>query len=187
MESTSTSLLARLKQPNQPLAWERFVELYTPLLFHWVRRAGLKHPDDADLVQDVLTVLVRKLPEFDYQRDKSFRAWLRTIAINKWRDQQRRRKVPLAEGAEGLLGELAAPNDHDFSAEEHRRWLSERALTIMRSEFQDQTWRACWEFVVRGRGAAEVAAEMGISENSVYVAKIRVLRRLRKELEGLLD
>jgi len=62
-----------------------------------------------------------------------------------------------------------------------------RALELMRADFQPVTWQACWEFVVRDRPAAEVAAELGITINTVYLAKSRVLRRLREELAGLLD
>ena len=61
----------------------RFVELYTPLLYYWARRVGLRRQDAADLVQDVFTLLVRKLPEFTYDRNKRFRAWLRTVTLNR--------------------------------------------------------------------------------------------------------
>jgi RNA polymerase sigma-70 factor (ECF subfamily) len=57
----------------------------------------------------------------------------------------------------------------------------------MEAEFQPTTWKACWEIVVAGRSPEEVAAELGITTNAVYVAKSRVLRRLRQELHGLLD
>src|SRR5207248_2374355 len=70
MSQTPVSLLERLRRPGEEAAWMRFVELYTPLLYYWGRRAGLQEPDAADLVQDVLTLLVRKLPEFTYDRHK---------------------------------------------------------------------------------------------------------------------
>jgi RNA polymerase sigma-70 factor (ECF subfamily) len=113
METTSVSLLERLRQPDQPRAWERFVELYTPLLLYWARRRGLQHQDAADLVQDVLTVLVRKLPEFTYDRRRSFRGWLRTVLLNKWRDRQRLHRLPLAGAEEVDLAEVAAPDEVD--------------------------------------------------------------------------
>ena len=91
MNSTSSSLLERLRHPNADEAWDRFVRLYTPLLFHWARGVGLPRQDAADLVQDVLLLLVRKMPDFRYDRSRSFRAWLRTVTLNKWREQQRRR------------------------------------------------------------------------------------------------
>ena len=73
----------RLKSPDNGLAWSRFVELYTPLIYFWARKCGLQSPDAADLVQDVLTLLVDKLPEFQYDRSGSFRGWLRTVTLNK--------------------------------------------------------------------------------------------------------
>ena len=94
MNSTHSSLLERLRRPDDVEAWDRFVRLYTPLLFHWARGAGLRDPDAADLVQDVLVVLVRKLPEFHYDPRKSFRAWLRTVTLNKWRERLRRAPRP---------------------------------------------------------------------------------------------
>ncbi len=110
MESTSTSLLRRLRQPADRQAWCRFVELYTPLIYHWGRRAGLSAEDAADLTQDVLVLLVRKLPEFEYDRHKSFRGWLRTITLNKWREQRRRRTVPATSVSQSALAKIAEPD-----------------------------------------------------------------------------
>lgn len=190
MHTTPVSLLLRLKEPKAEMAWQRFVELYTPLLFFWARKAGLRAPDDADLVQDVFAVLVRKLPEFDYDAGRSFRGWLRTVVLNQWRDRQRRKVAAHALGtmADVDVAELPDPRvDEEFWEHEHRQQLVSRAMTVMKAEFEESTWRACWECVVRGREVAEVAAELGLSRNAVYVAKCRVLRRLRQELQGLLD
>jgi RNA polymerase sigma-70 factor, ECF subfamily len=185
MNTTSITLLERLRRPDQPDAWPRFVRLYTPLLYYWARRLGLSTADAADLVQDVLVVLVQKLPEFTYDPTKSFRGWLRTIAVNKWRERRRRPEAaPLNNGAAELFGpdEVAA-----FEQAEYHRHLVESALSIMQAEFEPTTWKACWEFVVSERPAAEVAAELSVSVDVVYGAKARVLRRLRQELDGLLD
>jgi RNA polymerase sigma-70 factor (ECF subfamily) len=75
MNSTSVSLLERLRQPAAPEDWGRFVQLYTPLLYYWACRLGLQEQDAADLVQEVFTTLVQKLPEFAYEPDRSFRGW----------------------------------------------------------------------------------------------------------------
>jgi hypothetical protein len=77
MNTTSASLLERLRQTADPAAWERFVRLYTPLLCHWARRVGSPRQDVEDLVQDVFAVLLRKLPEFRYNPGQRFRGWLR--------------------------------------------------------------------------------------------------------------
>jgi RNA polymerase sigma-70 factor (ECF subfamily) len=73
-----------------------------------------------------------------------------------------------------------------FWEDEHHKHLVARALEVMQRDYEHATWKACWAFVVEGRSAAEVAAQFGISENAIYIAKCRVLRRLRQELEGLL-
>jgi RNA polymerase sigma-70 factor (ECF subfamily) len=188
MNTTPVSLLERLRQTAEPLAWRRFADLYTPLLYFWARRLGLQEPDAADLVQDVFLKLIRTLPEFTYNRGHSFRSWLHTVLINQWRTNQRRRVVvPAAAGGEALE-EVAAGDDKEaFGEEEYRHYVARRALRLMQSQFQPTTWRACWLQVVEGRPAAEVAAELGISEGAAYVAKCRVLRRLCQDLDGLLD
>jgi RNA polymerase sigma-70 factor (ECF subfamily) len=86
------------------------------------------------------------------------------------------------------LAEVPVPDPAAaFEEAEYRDFLVARALRLMQADFQPTTWKACWEHGVCGRPAHEVAAELGISESSVYVAKCRVLRRLRVELDGLLD
>jgi RNA polymerase sigma-70 factor (ECF subfamily) len=187
VESTSTSLLERFQQAAGPEAWARFVRLYTPLLFYWARKLGLRDADAADLVQDVFTILVQKLPTFQYDSQKGFRNWLRTVLLNKWRNSLRRKANAPNAGPEGL-SEVADPQDPKELVEaEYRQHLLSHALELMKSEFPVKTWKACWEHVVLGRSAAEVAAELGIVVGTVYVAKARVLSRVRQELSGLLE
>ena len=183
MNSTSVSLLQRLKQSSAQEAWSVFVDLYTPLLVKWARRVSVDEHEAADLVQDIFAILVVKLREFEYERSQSFRAWLKTVLLNRWRNRQRHlaREQPLADDP------VAGEDHHEFEEAEFRQYLVERACTIMRSEFEPVTWKACWEFVTRDRPASEVAAELGITVNGVYLAKSRVLRRLREEMAGMLD
>jgi RNA polymerase sigma-70 factor (ECF subfamily) len=180
MHTTPPSLLQQLRSPDDQRAWRRFVDLYTPLLFYWARRVGLQESDAADLVQEVFTLLIRKLPEFTYDQNKGFRNWLRTVLTNKWREIERRR--PCAP-AGGELPERTVGDDIAVLAEEEfQRHLAVRALELMQAEFQPATWKACWECAAVGRPAVEVAAELGMSVNAVYLATSRVLRRLRQEL-----
>jgi RNA polymerase sigma-70 factor (ECF subfamily) len=184
MHTTPPSLLEQLRRPGDQAAWRRFVDLYTPLLFYWARRIGLREPDAADLVQEVFALLLRKLPEFTYDRNQGFRGWLRTVLLNKWRELRRRRPPPaIADGTlpEGTEEDAVAA----LAEEEFQQHLTVRALELMRAEFQPATWKACWEHAVAGRPAAEVAAELGLSVNAVYLATSRVLRRLRQELSDL--
>jgi len=187
MDLTPASLLEQVRDPTDQAAWKRFVQIYTPLLYHWAHRIRLQDQDAADLVQDVFTVLVQKLPEFKYDRQKSFRAWLKTILLNKWRAQQRHRALLTME-TNGSAFALAEEEDPDgLSETEYRQQLVHRALQLIRGEFQPASWQAFWESVIVGRPAPQVASEVGITVNAVYIAKCRVLRRLRRELDGLMD
>ena len=186
MHSTSASLLERIKTGSDRLAWDRFVELYTPLLLGWCQRFGLSDADAADFTQDVFVVLVQHLPQFQYDSSRSFRAWLKTVLTNTWRKHHRQAsRLPTATGDPNLAPDSDPAEILDNA--EHRQYLVRRALAIVRVDFEAQTWKACWEFVVNERSAAEVSAELGISENAVYLAKSRILRHLRTELAGLLD
>jgi RNA polymerase sigma-70 factor (ECF subfamily) len=187
MDTTPVTLLERLRRHPDEAAWRRLVQLYTPLLFSWARRAGLSSHDAADLVQDVFLVLVQTLPTFQYDRNGRFRAWLRKITLNKLRDRKRREALadqrPLDQCPEPALPDGAEA----FWEAEYHKELTQRALELIQADCAPTTWRACWQFVARGRPAADVARELGISENAVYLARCRVLRRLRDELTGLLD
>lgn len=190
MTSTSVTLLKRVRQRDDQAAWERFVALYTPLLYRWAQRAGLPEQDAADLVQDVLLVLMKELPNFEYDGARgNFRGWLKTITINKCRERQRRHVLAAgAGGEEDRVQSVPGADELDeFWETEYRQHLVRKALEVMRTEFEPKTWQACWEHTVNDKTAAEVGRELQMSEAAVYVAKSRVLRRLRQELSGLLD
>src|SRR5207249_4043518 len=95
MNTTSASLLMRICQPGDGEAWKRFVRLYSPMLYGWARQMGLQDADAVDLVQEVFTILVQKLPEFRYDAQRRFRGWLWTVTRNKWREKCRRPALPL--------------------------------------------------------------------------------------------
>lgn len=186
MHTTSASLLERLRSPGEQAAWNRFIELYAPVLRLWALRLGLQANDADDLVQEVFAVLLRELPRFDYEPPRRFRGWLWTVTQNKWREQ-RRRKMPQTVPA-GIAENLAIPDGIEALCEaEYRDQLVRRVAEFLREEFQPNTWKAFWECVVADRPGAEVARELGMTENAVYIAKGRVLRRLRQEVDGLLD
>ena len=107
MNTTQISFLERLRRPNEPQAWARFADLYTPLLYYWLRRLGLQENDVADLIQEVFLVLLAKLPRFEYRHDGTFRGWLRTLTINKYHECQRRKKLPILETLANVPAEKA--------------------------------------------------------------------------------
>ena len=185
MYTTSLTLLEDLCHPRDDQAWSRFVRVYTPLLYRWARQTGLHEADAEDLLQEVFAHLLRKLPGFRYRSGGSFRCWLRVVVINKWRERQRRRVREL--DCRGLDEIIAPDTASAFEETEFRRQLVRRGLQIIEPEFSATAWAAFQEHVVRDRDAAEVAAELGVRVGTVYAAKSRVLSRLRRELDGLLD
>lgn len=189
--STSSSLISRVKSRDEQ-AWRRLVQLYGPLLGFWLRRAGLQSADAHDVFQEVFQAVARGIEHF--QRDRpgdSFRAWLRTITRNKLTDHFRRRGVePVgAGGSEALrrLDGLAAPPESlpDEAEEEALHQLRLRAMELIRGEFEPKTWEMFWRVTVGGQAAKDVAADLDVTASTVRVAKSRVLRRLREELEDL--
>lgn len=188
MVATPVSLLEQMRRQPDEAAWRRFVHLYSPLLYQWARKLGLQPEEAADLVQDVFALLLRKLPEFVYDPQRRFRGWLWTLTLNKWRERRRRdTQAPTTGGADALAGVTVPDPAVAFDEAEYRQLLVRRALELMQADFEPPTWRACWEYVVAGRPAAEVAAELGLTVNAVHLAKSRVLRRLRQDLDGLLE
>lgn len=188
MNSTSESLLLRLRKANDQQAWSKFVNLYTPLLFYWAQQTGLQSQDAADLVQDVLTIVFRKLPDFKYDPNKSFRSWLQTITLNRYREYGRKRSVSrnaLTGTALNLLpAESVAESTWDLS---YQRSLFSTAMEMLKDEFRPKTWEAVRKFVLENRPAAEIAKETGVSVWTIYAAKSRLLARLREELKGLVE
>jgi RNA polymerase sigma-70 factor (ECF subfamily) len=185
---TPAALLERLRQSDDGAAWREFVYLYTPLLYSWALRLGLQAVDAVDLVQEVFLALYQALPEFHYNRQSSFQAWLIALMRNKWQDWRRRRIPVPVGGIEAALDERAQGEDAATLEEaEYRVHLCARALRLIQSEFTPVTWMTFWATVVEGRPPREVALELGITPNAVYLARGRVLRRLRETLNGLLD
>lgn len=185
MATTSVSLLQRV-QSNDASAWTTLVALYTPFLRYWARRCGLEGGDADDLVQDVFLKAFEKLPSFAYDVNRSFRAWLRTIAINRCRELFKKKQVVgRGTGDTGLSGVTSERELEESWEQEHQQAILVRALELMKQEFAEKTWQACWELTVNERSAADVANELGMTANACFLAKARVLRRLRVLLDGL--
>ncbi len=185
---TSLSLLERVRA-NHPESWDRFVRLYSPLVFSWGRKLGLGPEDSADLVQSVWGAVAEHIGRFE-RKGGTFRGWLWTIARNKANDHFRKRAgSPQAAGGTEAQQVLQRVPEHEpadeTGAEEHG--LLHRALELIRPEFEERTWQAFWRLTVDGRSAADVGAELAMLPNAVHQAKFRVLRRLREEMADLMD
>jgi RNA polymerase sigma-70 factor (ECF subfamily) len=190
MSATSISLLDRLRLQSDSASWKRFVDLYAPLLEGWIRRQGVRAQDADDFVQEVLGVVVRELPGFRHnQRTGAFRAWLRTILVNRLKGYWRaRRSHPTAVGnvPEQELEDPTADLDRLWD-QEHDRHVLRRLLELVEPEFAPATWNAFRSVTLEEQPAAVVAERLGLSVNAVWLARSHVLRRLREESRGLLD
>jgi RNA polymerase sigma-70 factor (ECF subfamily) len=190
--STSSSLLRRA-QSRDPEAWRRLVKVYGPIVFLWGRQVGLSGHDSADIVQETFVAVAGHIASFRRERPgDSFRGWLWTITRNKIRDHFRRRHDPArpqgGTTAQRMLAQIADDiSEVDAIGDSLLGVAERRAIELIRVEFEERTWRAFWLTAVEGRTAAEVGVELGMAKGAVRQAKYRVLRRLREELEGLLD
>ncbi len=163
------------------------MRLYTPLIRHWVTRLGVESNHVHDLVQEVFMVLLGRVSWVAENPPNQFRAWLRTVTVNKCRDHFRRKgrssEPQFSDQLEIAIQDPAAV----LTEREYQIFVAQSAMQLMRDAFSETTWRACWENVVCGRSASDIAEEFEISENAVYLARGRVLKRLRAELDGLWD
>jgi RNA polymerase sigma-70 factor (ECF subfamily) len=180
---TRPSLLVRIRDAGDREAWRQFVEVYAPLVYKFARRRGLQDADAADLTQDVLQAVAGASKRLVYDPERgTFRAWLYTVARNKLRNfllaRQRRRD----EGDPHLLEDQPAREEVELWEREYEQRLFDWAVERVRGRFHEATWRAFWMTAVESRGAPEAAAELGMSVGAVYIAKSRVLARLRKEI-----
>jgi RNA polymerase sigma-70 factor (ECF subfamily) len=193
---TSLSLLERVRA-RDPAAWAQLVNLYGPLVYGWCRRAELQPADAADVGQEVFAAVARAIGGFRHDRPgATFRGWLYVITRNKLRD---RAAAPGAVGTGGSDAQRRLAEVHAGQPDEAtepgadpeeangRKALCRRAIECIRGEFEPRTWEAFWRVFVDGQAAADVASALGISANAVYLAKSRVLRRLRDEFAALID
>jgi RNA polymerase sigma-70 factor (ECF subfamily) len=194
MSATSATLLERLRDRADAEAWKRLVDLYSPLLSTWLRRHGLQDADVDDLVQEVLLTVAREAPKFQHSgRPGAFRHWLRTILANRLREFWRERRLrPVAAGDSDFAEILDQLQDPDSGLshlwdQEHDQHVVRRLLAMIEPQFASSTWQAFRRVVLDGSRPDTVAAELGLSVNAVFIAKSRVLQRLREEGRILFD
>ena len=194
MNSTSISLLNRLQRTDDSTNWNRLVELYAPLLRVWLRKYDVQASDADDLVQEVLIAVSKELKSFDHSgRPGAFRSWLRTILTHRlrnfWRAEGRRPQARGDSDIERRLEQLEDPASElsEIWNRQHDRHVARQLLASTESSFEPSTWKAFFRVALEGARPDFVATELGISLNAVFIAKFRVLKRLRQEAEGLIE
>jgi RNA polymerase sigma-70 factor (ECF subfamily) len=189
---TQPSLLLRIRDPQDARAWSQFAELYAPLIHGFARKYGLQEADAADLTQDVLRLVAQAAKDLDYDPQRgSFRGWLYTVVRNQVRKFfGRRRDFHAGAGgteAQQRLDQQISPETDltaEWNAECERRIFAHAAAQI-RGDFKEATWQAFWLTAVDGRSGKEVAEQLGMTVAAVYLAKSRVMARLKEQIQLL--
>ena len=188
---TRASLLVQLRDGTNHAAWQEFIKLYGPVVYGFARKRGLQDADAADLMQEVMRSVSAAIGRLDYDRNQgTFRGWLFTITRNKiFTFLSARRIRPQGSGdttTNRLLEQHADGEDGSQAWElEYQRRVAALAMERVKGEFQESTWRAFWLTAVEGRAVGDVTRQVGLSAGAIYVAKSRVLARLKEEVETM--
>lgn len=188
LPETRESLLVKIRDPDDGVAWDRFVSAYRPGLYRLARRRGLQDADAEDLAQQVIAIVARAIG--DWRRDSSkgtFRAWLTRVARNASVNLLTRGHFDAARGGTSVAEGLEqCPDLEDPIAtlieEEHQRSLFRWAAEEIRPEFQETTWLAFWTTTVDGASVEHAAEMLNKSMGAVYAARSRVMRRLKERV-----
>ena len=181
--STRPSLLLRMRNLGDRSAWGTFLDTYGPLVYGYARRSGMQDADAAEITQEVLCQVSRSIGTFNYQPQRGkFRGWLGAITRSKISQWRRRHRDPVQTGDDAALKEIVAIQA-DTTWDEHcNQHLLHLAMHRIRPNFQRDTWRAFELSWLEDRPAEEVAQALSCEVKFVYVAKSRILKRLREEV-----
>jgi RNA polymerase sigma-70 factor (ECF subfamily) len=185
--ATRPSLLVRLRDPHDGEAWRQFVRLYTPLVYRYARRHGLQDADAADLSQEVLRAVTTGVGRLEYDPARgSFRGWLFTVAhrrlCNLLTARRRQNQGSGDSDVQRLLEEQPAQGDRHLWDQDYRQTVFSWAAGQVRPGVSLSTWQAFWETAVEGKCGQEVAARLGMTVAAVYLAKSRVMARLKEQV-----
>jgi RNA polymerase sigma-70 factor (ECF subfamily) len=189
--ATRPSLLVRLRDPRDEAAWREFVELYTPLVYGYARKQGLQDADAADLSQEVLRAVAATVGRLEYDPERgSFRNWLFTVVrrrLANWHRARKRRPDSSNNGApDKFLEQWPAPEEETLAWEaEWQQRIFTWACAQVRPEVSDATWQAFWRTTVAGQPIKQTAADLGMTVAAVYLARRRVLTRLREQVRSV--
>jgi RNA polymerase sigma factor (sigma-70 family) len=171
--------------------WRLFASIYTPFIYQYARKNGLQDADAVDLAQETMCSVVRTICDFEYDPKRgSFRGWLLTVVRNALRKRFRTLKhEPRGAGdtqVNALLQQNPDPNVvEDQWDRDYELWLFHKVAQLIRPEFQPKTWDAFWKTTVEGMEVSDVSARLSMSAGAVYIARSRVLARLRSEVSRL--
>jgi RNA polymerase sigma factor (sigma-70 family) len=186
---TRPSLLLRIRDPRDTLAWGDFIEIYAPLVHSYARTRGLQDADAADVTQEVLQAVAAHAGRFDYDPSRgSFRGWLFRVTLNKLRDLVARRKAQAVgsgdTGVHEVLANAASADGDEDAWDQHHAWrLFLWAADKARVDFREKTWQAFWCTAVEQQPVEVVSRELQLSTGAIHVARCRVIARVKELLQ----
>lgn len=187
-DSTPQSLIEDLAANQSALTWERFLYLYQPLFKHWLRLYPVPEAERHDLVQETLIVVLRRISEFKHNgRTGAFRAWLKRIVHNQVLEYLRDRKSNWLNTESTVLDQLQStyPELESQIDREHDQEVLRRLLQLTKPLVPPLAWEAFYRTAVVGEGSPQVARELGMTLNAVYIARSRVFAIVRRIGRGL--
>ena len=186
---TRRSLMLRLRDQEDELAWTEFVEIYQPLIYRLVRSKGFQDADAHELTQEAIMAVASAIGSWDPDPARGrFRSWLfrttRNLMINFL---TRSRPDHRGTGDTRFHKLLEQQADRSDSAEsqfrlEYQRQVFRWAAEQIRERFQESTWQAFWQTAVEERPISDVAEALGISIGAVYASRSRVMAELKQKI-----
>jgi RNA polymerase sigma factor (sigma-70 family) len=182
---TRTSLLERLEEGSDPMAWDDFFHRYWPFVFSIARQRGCTQHTAEEIVQEVMLAIFEKKAVFRHDPSLGrFRDWLGGVVRNKVAERRRapvERRRALGNNGDCLPEPEASGDTPDavWEAAFEQAMLA-FLLDKVRAEVHPRTYQAFEAFALGGCSGAEAARLTGLTRNAVYQARKNILRRLRE-------
>lgn len=191
LPETRESLLLQIRDPENRLAWEEFVEIYRPVVYGVAVARGLQHADALDLVQNVFVSIAGSIARWEKQDQKTrFRNWLLRVAKNATLNAMTRRPPDRAAGGSQVVDALkGVANDEQANERElereYQRQLYRHAAEKVRAKVSEANWRAFQMTAIEGIPIETVSAELGKSPGAIYAARSRIMKQLAEIVSQL--
>ena len=187
--NTRQTLLIKIRDQYDDSAWEEFTDFYRPYIYRVVQNfKNIQTVDRDDIIQDVMLISWKRLPTFEYNKDKGgFRYWLGKVTQNAvyayWNKNQKNTFFKETDNAQQLQEGLD-PEIDKICLDEWKKYIVEKAWESVKKQFNKETLEA-FERLSSGEKGEDVAKDLNLSANSIYVYKKRVLAALQKEIAYL--
>lgn len=185
---TRASLLIRVRDPADQVAWHEFVEIYRPVILRLAKQKGMQEADAEDIAQQVLTSVAKAVEQRQHDPKRAkFRTWLNRVAQNAILNALTRGKPDRGSGdsaLQAILNQHESNNgpDSDLLRLEHRREVFRWAARQVRKEFQQDTWDAFWLTAIEGQNVEDVAFKLKKNHGAIYAARSRIMRRIKEQV-----